>query len=165
MYSSGPSGGISFSAPSYFQRNSVTTFSPSGGINPLDDNKSHTFSRIIGLQYIIVTNTSTNFSFTLPVIGGSNNLNNGYIGAFDTTANYYVPYTPTNCTVTLLTPPSNTLSINQFSVTTSAPDSKTYTFTFSPYTSVLPTIQLNSPQAIGNATIQLNVQYFRYQMQ
>lgn len=162
MYTYGATGGMSYSAPSYKRIKSTTIFAPNGGVNPLDDKQTHVFNRIIGLQYIIFTNITTNTFWKISVSGGYNALNNGYIGSFDRAANYIFEGDAVNCSIIEETQGSSVTHIVTFQITDDN-DGRIYNITLSPYAQVLPTIQLDpSSTALGNVTINLQVQYYKF---
>ena len=164
IYSGVVQGGQSLSAPKWTNYAPVNTFG-NGVTNPLDANTPQPYIRIIGQQDLIVTNLTTGFTWgILNLMGGSNTLNNGYISAFDTSANYVIADGPFNCTVTYITsPPPTDLRVNRWLITTNAPDNRSYTLAYSPYTDVQPTITLNlgSPP-LGTNILQLKTKYIRF---
>lgn len=161
-FSSQQQGGISFGPPLYRQWEAITEFVPSAGVNPLDDGLPHPFNRIIGLQFLHVSNLTTNFEWYIPLSGGSNQNSNGFIGSpYDNSSNYIVTNTPKNCTVVGLPPSTTSMYTNRYQVTTSAPDSKQYILEYSPYTLVQPRITLTAGGPIGNQTIHMEIKYYR----
>ena len=164
-YSSGPSGGLSFGPPHYNRHVGPTYFTSVGGINPLDANTPLPFIRILGQQFIIATNMTTGFSWAIEVAGGYNSITGGYLTAYDSSANYVVTGEPLNCTIVPdYTPPTNPLMLNNYTVTTNAPDSKTYYIQFSPLATVAPLITLESPGALGADNLVVKVIYYRFRL-
>jgi hypothetical protein len=164
IYSGVVQGGESLSAPKWINWAPVVVFG-NGVTNPLDTNTAQSYTRIVGQQDLIVTNLSTGFTWgILNLQGGSNNLNNGYIGSFDPSANYVIADGPFNCTVTYITsPPPTDLRVNRWTVVTNAPDSRTYTIAYSPYTGVPPTITLNAGSTpLGTQQLQVKTKYVRF---
>jgi len=161
-FSSGPQGGISFGAPRYKIYKALTNFASSGGVNPLDAHTPLPFNRIIGIQELVVVNETTGFTWIIELEGGTNGLSNGYIGAYDQSNNYNITEAVLNCSFQALTPPTNTTRVNQFQITTAAPDSKIYTLAYSPFPNVLPTITLNTPYALGAQSLKLITKYARF---
>lgn len=146
-YSSGPQGGISFSAP-WYQRyiNSTDLDFTAAPSDPIK------FRRVGGQQFIVVTDNTTNYSWQVIASGGYNSLSNGYIGyVYDPSANYTV-VADINCTV-------EGLGTNVYQVT--AGDSRVYTLTFSPLTGVQPTISFDSGGAFATGAI-IKVTYYRF---
>lgn len=161
-YSSGPQGGYSFSTPRYRTFRAVTEFLSNGVTNPLDDHLAHEFNRIIGQQTLTVRNTTTGFTWSIELDGGSNALSNGYVGSFDPSANYVV-MNPFNCLVTpIFVPPPTTVRLNRFQITTSAPDSKVYILEYSPFPNVLPLITLVAPSTLTTQSLELVTTYSRF---
>lgn len=162
-FSSGPQGGTSYSVPRYNRLVATTLFVPVAGANPLDDNAPHLFNRIAGLQYLTVRNEATDFEWKITLNGGSNNNSGGYLGPYDPSSVYYIasPPVPRKCTVTPLTASPTSNYLNRFQIDTSAPDSRQYILEYSPYNLVQPRITLVGPD-IGNATVTMETEYFRY---
>jgi hypothetical protein len=161
-FSCGPQGGQSTS-PNNFQRiTEDTLYGTVTNVNVLDAHTKLTFSRVIGLQYITVTNNGTGFQWSFAINGGSDTLTNGYLVNYPADSNYSIAGPPpVGCTIVAGPTPTD-LRVNTYTVTTT--DNKIYNLFFSPFTSVLPQIQLasTSPTTIGNNTVTLEIEFFRW---
>ena len=160
MLSFTESGGNGILVPNYVTLRAKTQFI-AAPTNPLDDNLPHTYNRIAGIQTLYVKNLTTGFVWSISLVGGSNALNNGYLGAFDASANYGVT-DRYNCTATYINPPfPATLRVNSFTIVTNPPDNRTYIVSYSPFQSVLPQITLQPGNPLGPQSLELTTVYAR----
>lgn len=147
-------GGTALSKARWAQRQSVTTISFAAP-NPVEVSPQQ-FTRIIGQQFITVTDLTTGFIFTFVASGGSNALSGGYLTLYDPSANYYyADGSAVNCAIS--TSSSNpAIPVNTIVATTPAGDSggRVYTFVFSIFAGTKPTIFKTSGTALaGGLTV------------
>lgn len=156
----------SFGAPRYVVRNFSTSFTPSGGANPLDAFVPLNFERVSGQQTILVMNTTTDSYFAFDVDYGIISQGNGYLGYISPTANARLASTDIeNATLLSISSPTASGAVPKvIEYLLLADDGRTYRFTFDPdgARQTPPTIELVSPgPALAADTLVVNV-YVRY---
>lgn len=139
---------ISMQGPEYYIQPYTTPFISSGGVNPLDAHTPLPFSSVSGQQTIVVSNTTTDFYFAFVVYaGGISAQGAGYIGyIYNPIKNSDLSGYIENATINSIIELGNPLCrINpvQYTITTVAPDSKTYILVFYP-SQQQPTITLQT---------------------
>ena len=152
----------SFGAPEIIIRKQVTTFTPDGGVNPLDTFMPLPFNRFNGQQTIKVMQNGVSYNFfQFDIDQGIIGQAGGYLGLSSPLGNArQVVSNPINCTVTNVPIATTGEAIAheiQFFVTCGE---RNYYFTFypNPYTQTPPTIQLRSDSTIwGNIVVVLEV--------
>ena len=150
--------GISFGAPEYSILDYSTAFTSDGMTNPLDDNLTHEFTRVSGQQTIAVKNDDSGFYFSIDVDYGIMGQGLGYPGYIGPQRNATDVGDPVNCVIDSIEGLWGK-SLDQavkYSITTSAPDSKSYAFIFYPV-ATNPTIQLLAPGSLADESVTLHV--------
>lgn len=151
---------FSYQGPDYGIVSWPTSMISSGGVNPLDNHIPLPFSRVSGQQEIVVTNTTTNFFFSFVIDYAIVKQGNGYIGyCYSPTLNAIVQDEEvgiSNLTYQALDNIYSETNPVRLTITTVAPDSKTYIFVFYPFTSE-PTITLQAPATLGAQSLSVIV--------
>jgi hypothetical protein len=165
-YSTGPQGGLSLKVSRYRRYNSINVLTEAA----LNTHDPQQFTRVIGQQTLIVKNLSSGYTWSIPLRGGSNNLTSGVLPMAPNVTKGYDPVYdyvldtgfPENCLVQYLPIPSNTLRINVFRITTLPVDgSLKYILSYSPFTGVQPTIQLEDVLQSVDGDIEIRTEYAR----
>ena len=158
---------ISMQGPDYYVQPYTTLFPSSGVTNPLDAHTPLPFSSVRGQQTIIVTNTTTNFYFAFVLYaGGISAQGAGYIGYIynpikNSELSGYIENSTVNSIIQLGNPACRINPV-QYTITTVAPDSKTYIFVFYP-SQQAPTITLQTG-TLGADSLNVTVAKHIYSM-